>query len=181
MSETTTPAIALSTDEPLGEAAAPGIDTAIVRDLAQILKDTDLTTIEVEQGALRIRVAREVMVQAAPLQHLAGPAPATLAPPASAPAPAAGAPAAPAAPAAPEISGDQVKSPMVGTVYLQATPGAAPFVKVGDVVAEGQTLVLVEAMKTMNPIPSPRAGKVKALLIGDAQPVEYGEPLVVLE
>ena len=69
---------------------------------------------------------------------------------------------------------------MVGTVYLQAQPGGAPFVKVGDTVAEGQTLVLVEAMKTMNPIPAPRAGKIVQLLVGDAQPVEYGEPLVVL-
>jgi acetyl-CoA carboxylase biotin carboxyl carrier protein len=176
MSETPPVAFALSTDEPLG---GPHVDTAIVRDLAQILKDTDLTTIEVEHGALRIRVAREVTVQAAPVQQYAAPA---AAPAAAAPAPApSAAPSAAPAPAAPEVSGDQVKSPMVGTVYLQPQPGAAAFVKVGDTVAEGQTLVLVEAMKTMNPIPSPRAGKIKALLVGDAQPVEYGEPLVVLE
>lgn len=176
----TPPAFALSTDEPIGSGGGPQIDTAVVRDLARILKDTDLTTIEVEHGPLRIRVAREVTVQAAPVQHLAAPPPAPAGPaPAFASPPAAEAYA--PAPAAPEVTGDQVKSPMVGTVYLQAQPGAAPFVKVGDMVAEGQTLVLVEAMKTMNPIPSPRAGKVRALLVGDAQPVEYGEPLVVLE
>ena len=150
--------------------SGPHIDTDVVRDLAQILKETDLTTIEVEHGALRIRVARE----AAAVVH----APAYAAPPAPAPA---AAPSAPAAPAAAEKpAGDEVKSPMVGTVYLQPQPGAAPFIKVGDTVSEGQTLVLVEAMKTMNPIPAPRAGKVVQLLVGDAQPVEYGEPLVVL-
>ena len=173
----TPPAFALSTDEPLGGHASQ-IDTAVVRDLAQILKDTDLTTIEVEQGTLRIRVAREVTVQAAPVQHVVAAQPAAPAPPAPSAGPAA---APPSTPAPPEVSGEQVKSPMVGTVYLQAQPGAAPFIKVGDTIAEGQTLVLVEAMKTMNPIPAPRAGKVKALLVGDAQPVEYGEPLVVLE
>ncbi len=169
-----TPPFALSTDAPL--LGAPQIDTAIVRDLAQILKETDLTTIEVEQGSLRIRVAREVTVQAP------GPMPAVAQPAApSAPAASAGQPAPAAEPAPAPPAGDEVKSPMVGTVYLQAQPGSAPFVKVGDTVAEGQTLVLVEAMKTMNPIPAPRAGVVRALLVGDGQPVEYGEPLVVLE
>ncbi len=153
----------------------PQIDTAVVRDLAQILNETDLTTIEVEHGPLRIRVAREpaaAVVHAAP--HYA-PAPQVSAPSAGQPAAAAPTEAAAAKPA-----GDEVKSPMVGTVYLQPQPGAAPFIKVGDTVAEGQTLVLVEAMKTMNPIPAPRAGKVVQLLVGDSQPVEYGEPLVVL-
>lgn len=153
--------------------SGPHIDTQVVRDLAQILRETDLTTLEVEHGPLRIRVAREAP---APVVH-ATPAyaPPTAAPAAAPPAPAGAAPAPSAKPA-----GDEVKSPMVGTVYLQAQPGAAPFVKVGDTVAEGQTLVLVEAMKTMNPIPAPRAGKIAQLLVGDGQPVEYGEPLVVL-
>jgi len=148
------------------------IDTRLVRKLAGILKDTDLTEIEVERGDLRIRVAREVTVAAA------------AAPVALAPAPVA-APAATATsaqrPAAPEYAGDLVNSPMVGTVYLQAQPGAEPFIRVGQSVAEGQTLLIIEAMKTMNPIPSPRAGKVVEILVADAQPVEFGEPLVVIE
>ncbi len=169
--------IGISADDLAAAAGGgPHIDTDVVRDLAQILKETDLTTIEVEHGALRIRVAREAaVVHAAPAY--APPPPAGPAP-AQAPAVAPSAPAAPAAPAKP--AGDEVKSPMVGTVYLQAQPGSAPFIKVGDTVAEGQTLVLVEAMKTMNPIPAPRAGTVLQLLVGDSQPVEYGEPLVVL-
>ena len=79
------------------------------------------------------------------------------------------------------IAGDVVTSPMVGTVYLQPQPGAEPFAKVGDTVAQGQTLMIIEAMKTMNPVPAPRAGKVVELLVGDSQPVEFGEPLIVLE
>ncbi len=91
-------------------------------------------------------------------------------------------PAAPAAPAAPALpAGEVVKSPMVGAVYLQSTPGAEPFVKPGDTVTQGQTLMIIEAMKTMNPVPAPRAGKVLQILVDDAQPVEFGEPLVVLE
>jgi acetyl-CoA carboxylase biotin carboxyl carrier protein len=154
------------------------IDTKLVRKLADILKDTGLTEIEVEQGELRIRVARELTVQAAPQMY--APAPTVAAAPGlSAPA----TPAAPAtAPAAPvERKGDLVKSPMVGTIYLQATPGQPPFVKPGDKVTEGQTLMIVEAMKTMNPIPAPRAGVVVEILVEDSQPVEYGAPLVVLE
>jgi acetyl-CoA carboxylase biotin carboxyl carrier protein len=154
------------------------IDTKLVRKLADILKDTGLTEIEVEQGELRIRVAREVTLQAAPQMYAAAPAPAMAQPtppPASAPA----ATPSPAAPA--ERKGDLVKSPMVGTIYLQATPGQPPFVKPGDKVAEGQTLMIVEAMKTMNPIPAPRAGVVAEILVEDSQPVEYGAPLVVLE
>ncbi|MDP2213554.1 biotin/lipoyl-containing protein, partial [Phenylobacterium sp.] len=89
------------------------------------------------------------------------------------------APAAPAAPA--RAAGDAVNSPMVGTVYLQPQPGSPSFVKVGDTVAAGQTLMIIEAMKTMNPIPAPRAGMVVEILVSDAQPVEFGEPLVVIE
>ena len=155
--------------------ADSSIDTKLVRKLAGILTDTGLTEIEVERGGLRVRVARQTsqVVHAAPA---AAPAPA----PAAAAASAAAAPAPSAAPAAP-ARGEQVKSPMVGTVYLAPQPGADPFVKVGDKVAAGQTLLIVEAMKTMNPIPAPRAGTVLEILVSDSDPVEFGEPLVVLE
>ena len=151
------------------------IDTRLVRKLAAIFKDTDHTEIEVERDGLRIRLARGTA-------QVAAPAPVQMV---HAPMAAAGAPvAAAAAPAAPPpatiAAGDMVKSPMVGTVYLSPQPGAEVFVKVGDKVAEGQTLLIIEAMKTMNPIPAPRAGVVAELLVGDAQPVEFGEPLCVL-
>ena len=149
------------------------IDTRLVRRLAGILNDTGLSEIEVERGDLKIRVARQVTA-AATVVH-------------AAPAPVAAAPA-PAAPAAqPEFTGEAlppgevVKSPMVGTVYLQPQPGANPFVKVGDKVNQGQTLLIIEAMKTMNPIPAPKAGVVRAILAEDGQPVEFGEPLAVIE
>jgi len=151
------------------------IDTALVRSLADILNDTDLTEIEVERGDLKIRVAREVTV-AAPVQY--APAPAAAAPAAAAAAPAA-MPSDPATIVA--RSGEEVKSPMVGTAYLQASPEAPPFIAPGDKVKKGQTLLIVEAMKTMNPIQAPRDGVVKEVLVGDAQPVEFGEPLVLLE
>jgi acetyl-CoA carboxylase biotin carboxyl carrier protein len=153
---------------PESKTPADPIDARLVRRLAAILNDTGLTEIEVERGDLRIRVART----------LAGPAAAVYAAP-PAPAPAAAAPAAPRA-AEPEYAGDLVKSPMVGTIYLQPEPGAAQFVRVGDMVSEGQTLVIVEAMKTMNPIPAPRAGRILELLVADGQPVEFGEPLAVI-
>jgi len=153
------------------------IDTTLVRQLADILNDTSLTEIEVERGELRIRVAREV-VAAPVMQYSAAPAPAP-----HAPAPAAAAPASmPSDPATIVAkSGEEVKSPMVGTAYLQASPEAPPFCQPGDKVKKGQTLLIVEAMKTMNPIQSPRDGVVKEILVGDAQPVEFGEPLVLLE
>ncbi len=153
------------------------IDTSLVRSLADILNDTDLTEIEVERGELRIRVAREVTM-AAPVHYAAAPAPAAHASPAAAPAPAS-MPSDPAAIVA--KAGEEVKSPMVGTVYLQASPEAPPFIAVGDKVKKGQTLLIVEAMKTMNPIQAPRDGVVVEVLVGDAQPVEFGEPLVLLE
>ncbi|MGB0921347.1 MAG: acetyl-CoA carboxylase biotin carboxyl carrier protein [Alphaproteobacteria bacterium] len=155
------------------------IDPAIVRELAEILSDNDLTEIKIEEEGMKLRIAKDApTVSAAPVVA-AAPA-AAPAPAAPAPAPAASAPAAePAAPAAP--AGDAVTAPMVGTVYLQAEPGAAPFVSVGDTVSEGQTLVIIEAMKTMNPITAPRAGKVAAITVNDSQPVEFGEPLIVLE
>ena len=154
---------------------ARAIDTKLVRKLAAILKETELTEIEVERGDLRIRVARSLTVAAAPVAL--APAVAAAAPAAhAAPAAAAESPAAPA-----EHAGDVVPSPMVGTVYLQPQPGAEPFIRIGAMVSEGQTLLIVEAMKTMNPIPAPRAGKVVDILVADAQPVEFGEPLVVIE
>ena len=150
------------------------IDTSLVRSLADILNETDLTEIEVERGELRIRVAREVTM-AAPVHHAAAPAPTAHA----APAAQISMPSDPATIVA--RSGEEVKSPMVGTVYLQASPEAPPFAQAGDKVKKGQTLLIIEAMKTMNPIQSPRDGVVKEILVGDAQPVEFGEPLVLLE
>ena len=155
---------------------ADAIDAALVRQLADILKETELTEIEVERGDLKIKVKREITVAAAPITYAAAPAPAPVAHAAPAAAPAA-TPAAPAAAAA--RSGEEVKSPMVGTAYL--APGADAFIKPGDKVKKGQTLLIVEAMKTMNPITSPRDGVVAEIVVGDAQPVEFGEPLVVLE
>ncbi len=152
------------------------IDADLVRSLADILNDTDLTEIEVERGDLKIKVKREVTVAAAPIQYAAAPAPVAHAAPAAAPV---SMPSDPATIVA--RSGEEVKSPMVGTAYLQPAPGADPFIKVGDKVKKGQTLVIVEAMKTMNPIQSPRDGVVAEILVGDAQPVEFGEALVVLE
>jgi acetyl-CoA carboxylase biotin carboxyl carrier protein len=152
------------------------IDTSLVRQLADILNDTSLTEIEVERGELRIRVAREIT--AAPVMQYAAP-PMTQAAAAPAPAAAASMPSDPATIVAKQ--GEEVKSPMVGTVYLQASPEAPPFISVGDKVKKGQTLLIVEAMKTMNPIQAPRDGVVVEVLVGDAQPVEFGEALVLLE
>ena len=153
------------------KAPADPIDARLVRRLAAILNDTGLTEIEVERGDLRIKVARN-LVGLAPAPTLYA------APPAQAGAPASAA--APRAEAEPDLGGDPVKSPMVGTVYLQPEPGAPPFARVGDMVSEGQTLLLVEAMKTMNPIPAPRAGRLVQVLVADGQPVEFGEPLAVI-
>jgi len=151
------------------------IDTTLVRQLADILKETELSEIEVERGELKIRVVRTLTVAAGPVTYAAAPAPA----PAAAAAPVAPMPSDPATIVA--KSGEEVKSPMVGTVYLQASPEAPPFINIGDKVKKGQTLLIVEAMKTMNPIQAPRDGVVADVLVGDAQPVEFGEPLVLLE
>ncbi len=155
----------------------PSIDARLVRKLADILKDTGLSEIEVEHAGLKIRVARELTV--APTAYVQA-APAAVAAPPAAPAPVA-APAAEAAAAPAAARGDAVKSPMVGTAYLSPQPGADAFIKVGDTVNAGQTLLIVEAMKTMNPIAAPKGGKVVEILISDAQPVEFGEPLVIIE
>jgi acetyl-CoA carboxylase biotin carboxyl carrier protein len=162
---------------PADPVETPSIDARLVRKLADILKDTGLSEIEVEHAGLKIRVARELTVAAAPTQYIQAPAAQ-----AYAPAPAAAAPAVEAATPAPAArAGDAVKSPMVGTVYLSPQPGADAFIKVGDTVSAGQTLLIVEAMKTMNPISAPKAGKIVEILVADAQPVEFGEPLVIVE
>ncbi|WP_185985126.1 acetyl-CoA carboxylase biotin carboxyl carrier protein [Aureimonas mangrovi] len=154
------------------------VDGTLIRELANILNDTDLTEIELEQGELRIRVSRQrdqiVGYGAAMPMGAYAPQPAP-----SLPAPAAQAPAAaPAAASGPEVG--SVPSPMVGTVYLASAPGARNFVEVGQQVNEGDTLLIIEAMKTMNQIPAPRSGTVKRICVDNAQPVEYGEALVVI-
>jgi acetyl-CoA carboxylase biotin carboxyl carrier protein len=151
----------------------PGIDQALIRDLANILNDTDLTEIEVEQDDLRIRVSRNGTPVAMSMPAM----PAYQAPAAVAAQPA---PAAPAAQGGHNAK-NAVTAPMVGTAYLAPAPGARPFIEVGAAVKEGQTILIIEAMKTMNQIPAPRAGKVTEILVQDAAPVEYGEPLIVIE
>jgi acetyl-CoA carboxylase biotin carboxyl carrier protein len=154
-----------------------GIDKELIRDLANILNDTDLSEIEVEQDDLRIRVSRS-----APPATVYAAAPQYAPAPVAAPAAPVAAPAAAAAPAAPARNpANTVTSPMVGTVYLSPAPGARAFVEVGATVKEGQTILIVEAMKTMNQIPAPKSGKVTEIIVNDAQPVEYGEALVVIE
>jgi acetyl-CoA carboxylase biotin carboxyl carrier protein len=163
---------------PADPVETPSIDARLVRKLADILKDTGLSEIEVEHAGLKIRVARELTVAAAATQYVQAPAAPAYAP---ALAPAAAAPSVEAAPAPAARAGDVVKSPMVGTVYMSPQPGADAFIKVGDTVTAGQTLLIVEAMKTMNPISAPKAGKIVEILVADAQPVEFGEPLVIVE
>lgn len=155
-----------------GRKAGMNIDSKLVRELADMLGETGLTEIEVEDGERKIRVSRGGGV-AAPMAAPVAAAP--LAAPAAAPAPAAAA----EAPAADDHA-DALKSPMVGTAYLAPEPGADNFIKVGDSVKEGDTLLIVEAMKVMNPIPSTKSGTVKAILVEDSQPIEFDQPLVVI-
>src|SRR5438477_3604841 len=146
-------------------------DSALIRELALLLDETSLTEIEIERAGLRLRVARNISVAATmPMQMPAAPA-------------ALPAAAAAAAPAAADLSKHPgaVTSPMVGTAYWAPEPGAKPFIEVGSKVSAGQTLLIIEAMKTMNQIPSPRAGTVTQILVEDGQPVEFGEPLVIIE
>ncbi|WP_294239625.1 acetyl-CoA carboxylase biotin carboxyl carrier protein [uncultured Sphingomonas sp.] len=152
------------------------VDVDLVRQLAELLDATALTEIEVEHGDRKIRVARKA---AAVAQMGYAPAPAPVAAPAAA-APVAAAPAEVGA-SAPAVSANAVKSPMVGTVYLSAEPGAKPFAAVGQKVAAGDTLLIVEAMKVMNPITATAAGTVTAVLVENGQPVEFDQPLVVVE
>jgi acetyl-CoA carboxylase biotin carboxyl carrier protein len=153
-------------------AKKPDIDKDLIRDLAALLKETELTEIEIEHADFRIRVSRH----AAPVQATYTEAPKPLEPPA---------PAAPAEAAKsladPARHPGCVPSPMVGTVYRAAEPKAKPFVEVGDDVRAGQTILIVEAMKHMNEVAAPRAGKVVAILVEDSQPVEYGQPLMIIE
>jgi acetyl-CoA carboxylase biotin carboxyl carrier protein len=143
------------------------IDHDLIRELAKLLDETKLTEIEFERDGQRVRVARQAQMMAPPPVSRAAAA-------AEANAPAAAAP-------DPEKHPGSVPSPMVGTAYLGPEPGARPYVEVGTPVRAGQTLLIVEAMKTMNQIPAPRAGRVTQILIEDGQPVEYGQPLMVIE
>jgi acetyl-CoA carboxylase biotin carboxyl carrier protein len=156
-------------------------DVDFIRALAELLRETELTEIEIERDfgddeALKVRLSRAAL--AAPVPYP------TIAPaPAAAPQAAASAAAAPEAvetPASPDLS-NALTSPMVGTTYLAPEPGAEPFVRVGDTVSEGQTVLIIEAMKTMNQIPSPRAGTVRQILVDNAEPVEFGHPLMIIE
>ena len=144
------------------------IDQDVIRELAQLLDETGLTEIEFEQGGRRVRVARQV--QQTVISAGRGGMPATEA-----------IPTAGAVPVDPAKHPGVVASPMVGTAYVSAEPGARPFVEIGTRVSAGQTLIIIEAMKTMNQIPAPRAGTVIQILIEDGQPVEFGEPLLILE
>ena len=150
----------------------PAIDKEMIRELAKLLDETGLTEIEVEHGDLRVRVRRQPAGKNLPM--VAAPvAPAPPAPVATAPVV--------AAVTDPAQHPGVITSPMVGTAYLGAEPGARPFVDVGSQVAVGQTLLIIEAMKTMNQIPAPRSGTVSRILIEDGQPVEFGEPLMIIE
>src|SRR5690606_1337117 len=155
-----------------GRSASMNVDTKLVRELAELLSETGLTEIEVEDGDRKIKVSRGAAAAAQPVPGI------TVAAPVAAP----GAVAAPS-PASVEPTADMtdaVRSPMVGTAYLSAEPGADPFVKVGTQVNAGDTLLIVEAMKVMNPITAPKDGTVRQILIENAQPVEYDQPLVVI-
>lgn len=155
--------------------AKPADERELIRELAMLLDETNLTEIEIERAGLRLRVARNVSIAAA--------APAVAYQPAAATAPAGPAATPAAAPTAPDLSKHpgMVPSPMVGTAYRASEPGAKPFIDVGSKVKVGDTLMIIEAMKTMNQIPSTRAGTVTQILVEDGQPVEYGEPLVIIE
>jgi acetyl-CoA carboxylase biotin carboxyl carrier protein len=155
------------------DAARMQVDTTLVRQLAELLDETGLTEIEVQDGERRIRVARNGVV--APIVTQIGALPAQSPPPAPV--------AAPAAPAESDLASHPglVRSPMVGTVYLASEPGAAPFVSEGDQVKAGDTLLIVEAMKVMNPIATPRGGTVRRMLVANGQPIEFDQPLAIIE
>lgn len=152
-----------------------GIDKDLIRDLAEILNDTNLSDIEIEDGQTRIRVSRQV-VQAAPVVQHVQAVPVASANVVSSSMPTSSEPA-----AIEQDTKNAVTSPMVGTAYLAPAPGKPSFVSVGQTVSKGDPLLIIEAMKTMNQIPSPRDGVVKAILVANAQPVEFGEPLVIVE
>jgi len=159
-----------------------GADVAFIEALARLLKENDLTELEVkreygEDDSLNVRVTKALPQAVAPI-HMAAPMQMAHHAPA---APAAAAPAAAAASGDPADHPGAVTSPMVGTVYMAPEPGASPFVTVGATVTEGQTILIIEAMKTMNQIPAPRAGTIKRILVGDGSPVEFGAPLMIIE
>ena len=160
-----------ATNTPPGSAGHKGIsiDGTLVRELAELLVETGLTEIEVSEGDRKVRVARTAAV----VQQAYAPAPAPMAAPTV---PAAAAPA-----SAPAETGTRVKSPMVGTVYLAPEPEAANFISIGKTVKAGDTLLIIEAMKVMNPIKAAKSGTLKQILIADGQPVEYGEPMMIVE
>ncbi|WP_282094829.1 acetyl-CoA carboxylase biotin carboxyl carrier protein [Epibacterium ulvae] len=160
-------------------------DVAFIKALAELLRENDLTELEVnreygEDDALNVRVSRQMAIAAAPVQ-VQVPAAAAAPAPVAAAAPSVEAPAASAVSEDPANHPGAVTSPMVGTVYLQAEPGSPAFIKVGDKVSEGDTLLIVEAMKTMNHIPAPKAGTVKRILVEDGAAVEFGSPLAIIE
>ncbi len=150
------------------------VEEGLIRELAKILNSEGLSEIEVEQKGMRIRVARNVTVSTAVSPAIAAAAPAL------APAPAAPAPAQ-AANADQENHPGTIKSPMVGTAYRAPEPNAPPFVEIGSVVKKGQTVLIIEAMKTMNHIAAPRPGTVKSIMVDNGHPVEFGEPLFIIE
>ena len=152
--------------------ASMRIDTALVRELAELLSSNDLNEIEVEDGERKIKVRRDP-----PAAFVAAPAPLAAAPAAAV---AASAPAAQATPQEEDVGGEAVKSPMVGTAFMSPEPGSKPFIAVGQSVKSGDTLLIVEAMKVMNPITAPKAGTVKKIIVSDGQPVEFDQPLVIL-
>ena len=158
------------TRKPLQVPKTPAIDHDAIRDLAKLLDETGLTEIELQRDGMSIRVARNLNAPGSRGRTADGPGGAGLAV---------------AAPAAVQIEPSQhpglVASPMVGTAYRGAAPGARPFIDVGSQVKAGETLLIIEAMKTMNQIPAPRAGTVIQILVEDGQPVEYGEPLMIIE
>ena len=160
-----------------GDKSAMRIDPSLVRELAELLAENALTEIEVEDGERRIKVKREAraMLAAPAAAAFAAPvAPALTAPPMH------GKEDVGAAPAVEEVAGTTVKSPMVGTAYMSSEPGGAAFIEVGKPVKAGDTLLIVEAMKVMNPITAPEGGVVKKIMVADAQPVEFDQPLVVI-
>jgi acetyl-CoA carboxylase biotin carboxyl carrier protein len=151
-----------SKDETMAESGS-GIDKELIRELAKLLDETNLTEIEIERAGLRVRVGRGATAFAAPVVNVTGPASVA------------------ALPADPAKHPGAVTSPMVGTAYMGPAPGAKPFVDVGSKVSAGDTLLIIEAMKTMNQIPATRGGTVTKILIEDGQPVEFGEPLMIIE
>ena len=154
-----------------------GIDSGLIRDLAKLLNETGLTEIEIERDGLKLRVARQVTIAATAMAAVPQPGPAGARPPSPHPS------IAPSAPPGPDFASHPgcVKSPMVGTAYRSPEPGAAPFIEIGTRVSQGQTLLIIEAMKTMNHIPAAKSGTVTQILIENGQPVEFGEPMVVIE